>query len=126
MADIYEFVNKTNDSRPVYTSYELSKMVRKKRKSSNLDIAAFAEKYGIAEKMLKEIETGLCSFTPQMYHSCGNILGLSAEELLAETSDNLEAANFRVNGAQEGIQSTFEKADMLFQEMIMQKKIGVR
>ena len=59
MADIYEYVNKTNDSRPVYTSYELSKMVRKKRKSSNLDIAAFAEKYGIAEKMLKEIETGL-------------------------------------------------------------------
>lgn len=50
MADIYEYVNKTNDSRPVYTSYELSKMVREKRKSGNLDIAAFAENMELQRK----------------------------------------------------------------------------
>ena len=31
MANIYRFVKKSNNSRPLYTSYELSKMVRDKR-----------------------------------------------------------------------------------------------
>lgn len=126
MADIYEYIKKSNNSRPVYTGYELSKMVKEKREGSGLDRANFAMEYGISEVFLTEIESGVCAFSPKFFKACGNILGLSNEELLAEVCDDERAANFRVSGKRDGVQDTFEKANMLFQEIIMQSKIGVR
>ncbi len=126
MADIYEFVKKSDNRRPVYTSYELSKMVRDKREKEGSGILEFAAEYGIDEKMLADIEAGERSFSPEIYKICGSILGLSSEELLAEYIDDEKAANYRTGDSGSGVQATFDMANMLFNEMIMQKKIGVK
>lgn len=125
MADIYEFIKKSNNRRPVYTSYELSKMVRDKRKKSGLGVSEFAASHEINENILKEIEKGECSFSPKIYRICGDILNLSSEELLAEFVDDEEVVNYRASDNEVGVQDTFEMANMLFNEIIMQKKIGV-
>lgn len=125
MANIYEFITKSNDRRPVYTSYELSKMVRDRRKDSGQSISEFALKNEVDENILKQIELGSCSFSPKIYRVCGNILGLSSKELLAEFIDDIEAVNYRANDNGKGVQETFEMANMLFNEIIMQKKIGI-
>lgn len=125
MADIYRFIKKSNNRRPVYTSYELGKMVRDKRESSGLDLAEFANKYGISEKMLSRIETVSCSFSPKIYKICGSILDLSPEELLAEYTDDVNAANYRAKDNGAGVHATFEMANNIFNEIIMQRKIGI-
>ena len=56
MADIYKFVKKSNNSRPLYTSYELSKNVKDKRIGEGISEAEFASKYGITYyKELKKV-----------------------------------------------------------------------
>ena len=125
MADIYEFVKQSNNSRPLYTSYELSKMVKDKRANEGTSIPEFAGYFGIPEDELILIEDGNCSFSPKMYKECGNILGLSSQELLAEIIDDVSAANFRTTGNDESVQGTFAVANKLFNEIIMQKKIGI-
>lgn len=125
MADIYRFVKKSNNSRPLYTSYELSKMVKDKRSSEGIGEAEFASEYGIPVELLQRLEKGDSSFSPRLYKACGRILGLSAEELLAEINDDMDAANFRSNANDSNVQGTFDLANMLFNEIIMQKKIGI-
>ena len=125
MADIYEFVKQSNNSRPLYTSYELSKMVKDKRANEGTSIPEFAGYFGIPEDELILIEDGNCSFSPKMYKECGNILGLSSQELLAEIIDDVSAANFHTTGNDESVQGTFAVANKLFNEIIMQKKIGI-
>ena len=58
MADIYKFVKKSNNSRPLYTSYELSKNVKDKRIGEGISEAEFASKYGITMELLQRIEEG--------------------------------------------------------------------
>lgn len=125
MADIYQFVKKSNNCRPSYTSYELSRNVREKRSREEIGEAEFASKYGVTIEVLQKIEEGSSSFSPKLYKACGKILGLSTEELLAEINDDMTAANFRANGNDRNVQETFELANMLFNEIIMQKKIGI-
>ena len=89
MADIYKFVKKSNNSRPLYTSYELSKNVKDKRIGEGISEAEFASKYGITMELLQRIEEGNSSFSPKLYRVCGKILGLSTEELLSEINDDM-------------------------------------
>jgi transcriptional regulator with XRE-family HTH domain len=126
MADIFEYVKKSNNSRPLYTSYELSKMVRDKRMSEGKDVQAFAAQYGISTDLLLQLEEGSCSFSPKLYKACGHILGLSSQELLSEINDDIAAANFRTDSNNDNVQVTFGLANWLFNEIIMQKKIGIK
>ena len=126
MADIFEFVKKSDNRRPVYTSYELSKMGRDKRQELGIDALEFSAEHGISTNDLQRIEEGTCSFSPKLYRVCGKILGLSSEELLEEIEDDISAANFRADGDAETIKETFGIANMLFNEMIMQRKIGAK
>lgn len=125
MADIYEFVKKSDNSRPLYTSYELSQMIRDQRASEGLSAAEFASKYGVPAETLIQIEECRCSFSPKLYKMCGQILNLTSEQLLLVISDDTAAANFRSNGNDDNVQKTFHMANMLFNEIIMQKKIGI-
>lgn len=125
MADIYEFVKKSNNSRPLYTSYELSKKVKDKRISEEFDVSEFALKYNVPLDVLLKIEEGSCSFSPKIYKACGKILGLATDELVSEINDDVAAANFRSDGNDANVQGTFELANMLFNEIIMQRKIGI-
>ena len=125
MADIYKFVKKSDNSRPFYTSYELSKNVKDKRVGEGIGEAEFASKYGIPIELLQKIENGNSSFSPKLYKACGKILGLSTEELISEITDDMSAANFRSDANDSNVQGTFDLANMLFNEIIMQKKIGI-
>ena len=125
MADIYEFVKKSNYSRPLYTSYELSKKVRDKRISEGIDASEFASKYDVPLDIFLKIEEGSCSFYPKIYKVCGQILGLTTDELLSEINDDVTAANFRSDGNDGNVQGTFDLANMLFNEIIIQRKIGI-
>lgn len=124
MADIFEFVKKSDNCRPVYTSYELSSMVKEKRKNERLDVKAFSKKHGVSEDILDQIENGRRVFSTKMYKSCGTILGLSTEEMLAEYEDDISAVNFRASENDESTQKTFDLVNMLFNEIIMQEKIS--
>lgn len=126
MSNIYEFIQKSNNCRPVYTSYELSKMVRNKRKEEETDCNSFALRYNLNIKLLQEIEQGQCSFSPRHYKACCNILGLSYEEILKEYDDSKECVNFRTCGSERETEKTFDVANMLFNEIIMQEKIGTK
>ena len=125
MADIYKFVKKSNNSRPLYTSYELSKNVKDKRIREGIGEAEFAAKYGITIELLQRIEKGNSSFSPKLYKVCGKIFVFSTGELQSEINDDMAAANFRSNANDSNVQGTFDLANMLFNEIIMQKKIGI-
>lgn len=125
MADIYKFIKKSSNSRPLYTSYELSKLVKDMRIREDIDEAEFASRHGISIELLQRIEEGNSTFSPKLYRVCGKILGLSTEELLSEITDDVDAANFRLNVNDDNVQETFNLANMLFNEIIMQEKIGI-
>ena len=124
MASIYEYIQISNNRRPVYTSYELSKMVREKRKVSEMGVSEFAAKYDTSEIELLKIEEGTCSFTPRMYKACSKILDLTVDKLIAEYEDDLTAVSYRATDSDDAVQETVKIANMLFNEMIMQEKIG--
>ena len=44
---------------------------------------------------------------------------------MSEINDDVAAANFRSDGNDANVQGTFELANMLFNEIIMQRKIGI-
>ena len=125
MASIYEFVEKSYNRRPVYTSYELSKKVRDKREKSGLNISDFSAEYGIDSELLVAIENANRSFSPKMYKACGKILDLTTDELLEEIVDDEKSASYRATDNRKYVQGTFEMANRLFNEIIMQKKIGI-
>lgn len=125
MADIFDFVKESYNRRPLYTSYELSKKVRDKREESKKGLLEFASLYEISVEDLKKIEEGKCSFSPKLYRICGNILNLSSDELLKETVDDISVANFRADDKGEAVKDTFDIANMLFHEIIMQEKIAI-
>ena len=125
MASIYEFVEKSYNRRPVYTSYELSKKVRDKREKSGLNISDFSAEYGIDSELLVAIENANRSFSPKMYKACGKILDLTIDELLEEIVDDEKSASYRATDNSKYVQGTFEMANRLFNEIIMQKKIGI-
>ena len=45
--------------------------------------------------------------------------------LCGEINDDMAAANFRSDANDSNVQGTFDLANMLFNEIIMQKKIGI-
>lgn len=123
MADIFEYINKSDNRRPVYTSYELSEMVRKQRINSGQSITEFAAAHDITETMLMDIEAGTRSFSPKIYKACGKILNLSTERLTAEIVDDINTVNYRTTKDADNNPQTFNIANMLFNEIIMQQKI---
>lgn len=125
MANIFECIVKSDCRRPVYTSYELSAQVRDKRKMDGLTLQAFANNHNISIDILEQIEEGTRSFSPQLYKVCAKILDLSIDDLIEENIDDLSVVNFRTTDNSEGISDTFNLANKLFNEIIMQQKIGV-
>lgn len=125
MANIYEYIIAPDSCRrPVYTSYELSKQIKNKRREENMNVREFAMKYQVSEKIIEQIEDGTRSFSPQLYKACAKILELSLEQILEEDIDNLDIVNYRTTENNSGILDTVELANTIFNEVIMQKKIS--
>lgn len=125
MATIFETAKYSDCQRPVYTSLELSNMVKKKRMREGLSHEDFAIMYNVEEVVLQQIEEGKQSFGPQLYKACGRILELSIDEITKVEQDDIGCAGFRVSADSQHTRHTIDLANYLFNEIIMQKRISV-
>ncbi|WP_458413028.1 helix-turn-helix domain-containing protein [Schinkia sp. CFF1] len=126
MANIWNYVQFTDSERPKYTRYELAKMVLEKRNQLGLKTEELAEKVGIEPRLLTSIEVASRSFNVLMYKAISKILDMTTDELVMKDKDNLASISFRTNDLNSEIEETVKIANLLFDEMVMQEKIGVR
>ncbi len=114
--------------RQTYTKYEISNMVKQKRKKLGLSIEEFADKFGVKESVVYDIEEAKRSFNVEMYKTCSTILDITLDELLSKDIDEPLTIKFRKNISNtddKSINETVELANMLFHEMVVQHKMNV-
>jgi transcriptional regulator with XRE-family HTH domain len=126
MAPIWNFVEFKPSERPKYTRYELAKMVKEKRESLGLLPDQMAEAHGITVTLLNKIEGASRLFNATMYNAVSSILKIPVESLLEKETDDLDAISFRASEQNPELEETVRIANMLFDEIIMQEKIGTR
>lgn len=126
MATIFDYLSRSNCQRPVYTSYELSNLVKKKRKEEGISLEECAQRFGISTELLSKVENIKGTFTPKMYRACSAILNLSVEDILKVDNDETEVASYRADADSSEVSETVQFANQLFNEIIMQRKIGIR
>lgn len=128
MATILEKVKFNPYERQSYTKYELSNMIKEKRSELNLDIEQFSEKYDISTKVILAIEEAKRSFNVIMYKACCRILDMNIDEILRKDSEEQLNISYRKNGSDETddfANETVELANIIFNEMVMQRKYNV-
>jgi len=126
MANIWNYVQFNDSERPKYTRYELAKMVIEKRSQLGLSTEEFAKKFGIETRLLTSIEAASRSYNVVMYKAISKILDMTTDELIMRDKDNLASISFRTKDLNNDIEETVKMANLLFDEMVMQEKIGVR
>ncbi|WP_102399517.1 helix-turn-helix domain-containing protein [Haloimpatiens massiliensis] len=126
MNTMLEQVNLNPYERPRYTKYEISNMVKSKRKIENLSTTEFAIKYGISEITLTQIEEARRSFNVSIYKACSKILNMPIIELLAFDKDKEICYRKEDVCSQQKVKSTIDLANTIFNEMVMQRKMNVR
>lgn len=103
-----------------YTKYEISKLVRDKFKQSNLSKKEFCKEFNITREMLESILIPKTSFDKRILRNASIILNKSIYELVSKEQDSCITIKFK----NEETKTTFELANLLFDEIIMQDKIG--
>lgn len=104
-----------------YTKYEISKLVRDKFKQSNLSKEEFCKEFNITREMLESILIPKTSFDKRILRNASIILNKSIYELVSKEQDFCITFEFE---NEEETKTTFELANLLFDEIIMQDKIG--
>ena len=104
-----------------YTKYEISKLVKDKVEKSNLSKEEFCKEFNITKEMFESILTAKISFSKKILNICALILDKSVSELISKEQDSCITFEF---DNEEEIKATFELANLLFNEIIMQDKIG--
>ncbi|MEG2896547.1 MAG: hypothetical protein RR887_13355 [Niameybacter sp.] len=123
MSTILDSLQFTNNQRPKYTKYELSRQVIAKRASEDMSIDDFSRKYDVDPQIVEEIEEAQVAFDAEIFNACSKILNKSIREIVAMEEDDLSTMNFRTNSKSKDLMDTVELANTLFHEMIMQQKI---
>lgn len=103
-----------------YTKYELSKLVKDELEKSNLSKEEFCKEFNITREMLESILIPKISFSKKILNICAIILDKSVSELISKEQDSCITIKFK----NEETKTTFELANLLFDEIIMQDKIG--
>ena len=103
-----------------YTKYEISKLVKDKFKQSNLSKDEFCKEFNITKEMLESILVAKISFSKKILNICAIILDKSVSELISQEQDSCITVKFKTEEAK----ATFELANLLFDEIIIQDKIG--
>ena len=116
-------INEMANRRPKYTKYEIAKLVKQELEKSELSLSEFSEKSNIDEKVLSDILSAKRSFNKKILNAVSVILNLTIEELLSEEIDTAPA--FRSQDIKTNTVETIDIANLLFNEIIMQKKISV-
>lgn len=118
-----EMFDMNSNTRPKYTKYEISKLVKDKFKQSNLSKDEFCKEFNITKEMLESILTAKISFSKKILNICAIILDKSVSELISQEEDSPIA--FRSGEINEDTKETCEIANYLFNEIIMQDKIFI-
>lgn len=126
MNTMLDKVNLNPYERPRYTKYEISSMVKKKRKKENLSIIDFAVRHGISEMTLVQVEEAKRSFNVSIYKACSKILDIPIKELLALDKDKEICYRKEDLCSQQKVKDTIDLANTIFNEMVMQRKMNVR
>lgn len=121
LGTIWDNIKRSPNERPKYTSYELRHMVKKKREETGLSMVQFADKHNVSLNVLNDLELSSRCFNVPMYQACEVILGMTREEILAKEVDNVS----HFQNLPPETQATFDLANELFNEMVMQEKISV-
>lgn len=108
--------------RPKYTKYEISKLINEKFNNSNLTKSEFCIKFDIDVRTLNDILEAKRSFNKILLKKSSIILGIDMKELLSDDIDSLPA--FRSEEIKDETIETFNIANLLFNEIIMQNKIS--
>jgi len=125
MANIWDYGSLSPFERPKYTRYELAKLVRDKRIELGLTPREAAMQYNVDEKLWKSIESASRAFNVRIYKIVADFLGMSREEILAKEIDDMAAISFRTKENNQEIEEAVQIANAIFNEMVMQEKIGV-
>ncbi|CUM95474.1 helix-turn-helix transcriptional regulator [Turicibacter sanguinis] len=127
MGTILDEVQFTPYERPKYTISDLSQMVIGKRKSLNESVTELAERLGIEEELLMQIEGSPSFFNVEMYKACSRILEIPIKELLKKEREEPVSISYRQKKMGCGNKETYktiELANIVFQEMVLQRKIN--
>lgn len=124
MDNISKVIN-NNFECPKYTRYELAKLVRDKRKEDKLTIDEMASRFDVDNNFWESIENATRVFNVRIYKIISQYLNLSLDELLSKENNNMESISFRTKENNEEIEFAVKVANKIFDEMIMQEKIGV-
>ena len=114
MADIFNFVEQSANTRPKYTSYEIIYMIKEKQKQSGLSLEEFCSKYNLTLEGYEKLISYKGVFNWKIYYKCAEILEVNVGKLLEEYIDDVPASDDK----------TFLLANKLFNEIIMQEKIA--
>jgi len=126
MATILDSIVFDPCQRPAYTKYELSKKVAEKRSASELSIEEFSKRYDVSSSVVSSIEKGKQSFDVSMYKACSVILELDIDELLRTDKEDIGCVRFRAEEVSNDTLDTVRLANVIFNEMVMQRKIRAR
>lgn len=125
MANIFESVNRSYNRRPMFTSYELSHKVCEVIARTGLSVKEFASANNLSFLDLNKVVEARGSFSPKMYKLCSNVLNVPIDTILGEIQDP-DQVSYRTSDDNQNVKDTVAAANMLFNEIIMQQKIGVR
>lgn len=125
MANIFESVNRSYNRRPMFTSYELSHKVCEVISRTGLSVKEFASANNLSFLDLNKVVEARGSFSPKMYKLCSNVLNVPIDTILGEIQDP-DQVSYRTSDDNQNVKDTVAAANMLFNEIIMQQKIGVR
>lgn len=106
-----------------YTKYELSKMVKNKFNNSNLTLEEFANKYNTSTKIINYIFEAKISFNIRIMKCISNILEIPIKELVKEEYDNIDS---NLGKYSNDIKYTYDIANKIFNEIIIQHKINIK
>lgn len=116
-------INEMANRRPKYTKYEIAKLVKQKLEESKLGLNDFCARFDIDSKMVVDLLAAKRSFNKKILNSAAVILNTDIKELLSEEVDTAPA--FRSKEIKKETIETVDIANLLFNEIIMQKKISV-
>ena len=114
MADIFNFVEQSANTRPKYTSFEIIYMIKEKQKQSGLSLEEFCAKYNLTLEGYEKLISYKGVFNWKIYYKCAEILEVNVDKLLEEYIDDISVSNDK----------TFLLANKLFNEIIIQEKIA--
>lgn len=126
MGTIFEKIKDNPYERPKYTRYELAKMVKDYRVEKDLSVESVAKRFNVESKFWSSIEEASRVFNSKIYNVISEFLGVDRRELLQKDKDNLSNISYRSKLKSNDINESVHLANIIFNEIVMQEKIGAR